>query len=257
MLLRSIAIICSQSQFHTKAHAIAQRLQAPLLTEINTEYQFNLLVNAQGVALYCSEFPNLKPLTIDLLSSENQYRQRRVQHELLIRACALKKQDSLRVIDATAGLARDAALLASAGYEVLMLERSAVMSILLEDALQRAQTQFANLHLLHVNAIDYLQQLKSPAIPDVIYLDPMHPPRDKSALVKKEMRIVRELVGADEDITQLVFAALNTGIARVVLKLPRLAKLPQLPAPSFTLTGKNIRFDVYANRTYAKRIPKF
>ena len=41
-------------------------------------------------------------------------------------------------------------------------------------------------------------------MPDVVYLDPMFPHREKSALVKKEMRVFQELVGADNDADDLL-----------------------------------------------------
>ncbi|MFO1350284.1 MAG: class I SAM-dependent methyltransferase [Gammaproteobacteria bacterium] len=39
--------------------------------------------------------------------------------------------------------------------------------------------------------------------PEVIYLDPMYPERSKAALVKKESRVLRELVGPDDDAARL------------------------------------------------------
>lgn len=52
----------------------------------------------------------------------------------------------------------------------------------------------------------------------VIYLDPMFPHRDKSALVKKEMRLFRPLAGDDDDTPDLLEAALALATHRVVVK---------------------------------------
>ena len=52
------------------------------------------------------------------------------------------------------------------------------------------------MHLLTGNAIERMRAWEGEP-PQVIYLDPMFPHRDKSALVKKEMRVFRPLVGDD------------------------------------------------------------
>lgn len=79
----------------------------------------------------------------------------------------------------------------------------------------------------------------------MICIDPMYPHRSKSALVKKEMRLIRLLVGDDSDSDQLLAAALAIAIRRVVVKRPRLAPALRGPEPNFTISGKNSRFDVY------------
>ncbi|MEK6592435.1 MAG: class I SAM-dependent methyltransferase, partial [Pseudomonadota bacterium] len=88
--------------------------------------------------------------------------------------------------------------------------------------------------------------------PDALYLDPMFPPkRRKSAAVKKEMRLLRELVGDDADALELL--EISRGIAhdRVVVKRPDDAP-PLAPDPSMSLTGKLVRYDVYLARHRAK-----
>ena len=73
----------------------------------------------------------------------------------------------------------------------------------------------------------------------------MFPPRRKRhALVKKEMRVCRLVTGDDPDATELLQAALESGVRRVVVKRP--AGAPPLSAsPSHSTTGRSTRFDVY------------
>jgi 16S rRNA (guanine1516-N2)-methyltransferase len=80
--------------------------------------------------------------------------------------------------------------------------------------------------------------------PDVLYLDPMHPPRRKSALQRKEMRLFRQLVGEDADQQQLLVAALGAGVRRVVVKRPTHAQ-PLVAGVVSAVAGKTTRFDVY------------
>ncbi len=80
---------------------------------------------------------------------------------------------------------------------------------------------------------------------DVVYLDPMYPHRTKSALVKKEMRRLRNVVGGDDDAHKLLEAALQYAGQRVVVKRPHPSPPLGDMKPDFAITGKKTRFDVY------------
>ena len=153
------------------------------------------------------------------------------------------------MVDATAGLGRDAFLLASLGAQVTLLERSAEVHALLQDGLARAKASgpkfaeiVARMTLIRGDAQDVLPTLS----PDVVLVDPMHPPRKNTALVKKEMRLLRELVGEDPDALELMHAALASATRRVVLKWPlRADPLPGLRPASHQILGQSTRYDVF------------
>jgi 16S rRNA (guanine1516-N2)-methyltransferase len=156
------------------------------------------------------------------------------------------------VIDATAGLGSDAFVLATLGCRVLMLERSAIIHALLEDGLERGRDDVAvnrsmdeRLTLRRKDAIPFLQTLPVRQRPDVVCLDPMYPDTARSALNRKEMRILREMVGEDEDAPELLAAARRQARRRVVVKRPRLAPPLEGSAPSIQLNGKSTRYDIY------------
>ena len=157
------------------------------------------------------------------------------------------------VLDATAGLGRDAFVLASLGCEMTLIERQPLIAALLEDGLARALRDAevapiaARMRLLCGNAIGLMQQWQDEA-PQVIYLDPMFPHRDKSALVKKEMRLFRPFVGDDLDAPELLAAALELASHRVVVKRPRKAPCIAGPKPSHALDGKSSRYDIYPKK---------
>ncbi len=171
----------------------------------------------------------------------------------LVKAAGFKKDRIPRVVDATAGLGRDSFLLASVGAEVVMLERSAEVHALLTDALARASAAspelaevVARMTLVHGDAKERLPELR----PDVVIMDPMHPPRQNTALVKQEMRLLSGIVGADEDAHELMQVALASARERVVLKWPlRAAPLLELPKPSHQFTGKTVRYEVFLTGT--------
>ncbi len=107
----------------------------------------------------------------------------------LPKAVGMKAGKTPSVIDATAGLGRDAFLLASLGAQVTLIERSDIMHTLLQDGLKAAlnagglHAEIANrMTLIHGDAIDLLPAMN----PEVVLVDPMHPPRQKSALVKAD-----------------------------------------------------------------------
>lgn len=157
----------------------------------------------------------------------------------------------LTVIDATAGLGSDAFVLACLGCEVILIERNPQIAALLNDALTRgAQDQniaqfISNMRLIHGDAREILTTLTAEQYPDVVYLDPMFPERNKSALVKKELRLLKDLVGEDPDQDQLLNIALRAARKRVVVKRPRIAPYLNNQQPQHSYIGKANRFDVY------------
>ncbi len=169
--------------------------------------------------------------------------------QALPRAVGMKPGKTPRIIDATAGLGRDAFLLASLGAQVTLIERSDQMHGLLADALTRARASGGDvaeiinrMTLLHGDAKDLLAGLS----PEVILIDPMHPPRKGSALVKQDMRLIRDIVGTDPDAGELMAVALDCASKRVVLKWPQKADpISGIRAASHQISGKSTRYDVF------------
>jgi len=167
----------------------------------------------------------------------------------LPKAVGMRGGKTPKIVDATAGLGRDAFLLASLGAEVTLIERSPEMFSLLEDGIAHAMEAggdvadvIGRMTLLHGDAKDLLSQLS----PEVVLVDPMHPPRKKSALVKNEMRQIREIVGTDEDSLELMEVALSTATNRVVLKWPlRADAMDGIDPCSHQILGKSTRYDVF------------
>ena len=187
---------------------------------------------------------NFSPLFVDFNSVFLKKRRDAGKKQGLVQAC--KPAKGVRILDVTAGWGRDAAVLASFGAEVLMFERQPVMAALLEDGLSRmfhdSSIKMA-LSLLRMDAKRYLQDLTVVDYPDIIYIDPMHPTRHKSALVKKDMQALQQLIGADNDAIDLIQLALHRARRRVVVKWPQ--RLAPLLQPSQCINGKTVRFDVY------------
>ncbi|QJR81148.1 class I SAM-dependent methyltransferase [Alteromonas pelagimontana] len=209
-----------------------------------------LTIFERQVQLKDYQEPKQQGIVADFLSGSSQYRQ---QHgggkkEPIAKAVGVKGDASLHVVDATPGLGRDAFVLAAVGCQVTMIERSAVVAAILEDGLRRLQleepTLASRFTLLHGNSIEVMQSWNSAQV-DSVYLDPMFPHKKKSALVKKEMRVFQQLLGADSDADALLAPALNLAQKRVVVKRPNAADALAQKPPSMAIESKKHRFDVY------------
>ncbi len=258
-----LVIICQQDARRREAAGLAERLQVPLLFAVNpadlTEPDY-ALVFADFVFLQQTGRKAPGPVVVDFLAGAVDHRRRfgGGKGQMIAKACGLQAGKLPRILDATAGLGRDAFVLASLGCELTLLERSPVVFALLSDGLARGLAQgtaeqqqiVARMHLQNADALDYLHA-QADASADVVYLDPMFPERQKSADVKKEMRVFHSLVGDDADAAGLMEAALRVARYRVVVKRSRRAPVLGGRPPSYSLEGKSSRFDIYALRKMA------
>ena len=215
-----------------------------------TEEQGVFEYNENGLFLHLLLDGSLANLHLDLNEGRVGYRAKSVSknNELIARAIGIKSHYRPKVLDATAGMGRDALIMAKLGCPVIMQERCFPIYLLLENALDRLfQNQLKLTNLLTLHKVDSINALTKEESIDVIYLDPMFPARKKSALVKKEMRLFKKLAGDDLDADQLLKSALQAQVKRVVVKRPKNA--PQLLElnPNFEIKSKNFRFDVYLN----------
>ena len=154
----------------------------------------------------------------------------RLQQELLVKAAKVKGAQSPTAIDCTAGLGQDSFLLAAAGFTVRMFERDETIAALLEDGLSRAGNNpvvsgvAKRMSLERGDSLQYLAALvKSDDVPpDVIYLDPMFPARQKSAAVKKKFQLLHVLENPCDEAEEetLIRAAFAAGPRKVVIKTP-------------------------------------
>jgi 16S rRNA (guanine1516-N2)-methyltransferase len=212
-----------------------------------------LLQSFEHLALKNLDEPKVGEVLVDFASDALTFRRLHGggRGEAVAKAVGLKGQYRPSVLDATAGLGRDAFILASLGCVVKMIERSPIVAALLTDGLHRA-AQHAELAswlpqqlcLLPGTASDLMQNWTA-AKPDVVYLDPMFPHRKKSALVKKEMRLFQQLLGPDEDADALLAPALALAQKRVVVKRPAGAPYLANQKPALEMQGKANRFDIY------------
>lgn len=153
-----------------------------------------------------------------------------------------------RVVDATAGLGRDAFTLAAWGAEVVLVERNPILHALLADGLRRAEgsTAVARMTLVRGDARQFLARAEPP---DAVFLDPMFEDRGKAALPGWELQVLRTLLGPGEDaIGDLLETARRVATRRVVVKRPAHGRIAG-HKPDASYVGGRVRYEVFTPRT--------
>ena len=209
-----------------------------------------LVIDTDRSWLQRLQSPRLGPVYNDFSAADMVYRRKSGHNEPLGRAIGVKGDKRPKVFDATAGLGRDAFVLADLGCSVTLSEQSAPLCYLLEQARELALMS-ANDKV--VEAVSRMRVLRGDSRQqavegfDVIYIDPMFPERGKTAAVKKDLATVPALqahssvANAPED---LVVWAMAQPVERVVIKRPVKAPVLGTVKPSHSITGKTVRFDV-------------
>ncbi len=245
-----LAVLCQSLSDKERSQELADRLDVPLYGFVGKECPESFFLSWRDGCLKLLDKELLKKggLVVDIEPRNGEQRSWPApKQDALAQALGRKTKT---VVDATTGWGQDSLHIFRMGYDLLCIERSPVMAELLCDGFNRllAEDWIQTLklqppQLLRGNAIELLQTLNT--LPDCIYLDPMFPPkRKKSALAKKSMVVLRDLLGDDQDREQLFEVALKVSGKRVVVKSPDYAE-PLGGKPSESYQGKLLRYDVY------------
>ena len=208
--------------------------------------RFKILENPEGLALNDS-YSGQKPLVIDFVRLEHRLKTAGRRSELIARA--VRPHQGLKVMDCTAGLGTDAMILAYLGCKVTLVERSRVIASLLCDGIKRArQTETLAIAAARMSLICAEARLviSDCSLPDVVYLDPMFPPKSGTGLVKGKMQLLQKFIGPDRDSAGLLDAALSSGVKRTILKRPPKGGQWQPPrSPDNVFLSRNAAFEIY------------
>lgn len=235
-----------------EAQRLAAAMALPVAAPDAPPAGFRLVVCTRRLELYPTEGGQLRGLQVAFAAdgvSARRYRQVGAANEGLLRAIGARRGRRPGVIDATAGLGRDALLMAAAGCRVTMVERSPILAAMLRHALAHPAAEFREtIGRLSLHQGDALECL--PALPtaEVIYLDPMYAAVSRRARQAREMEILQRLLGTDRDPGALLATALSAAGQRVVVKRPRKADVTEGRAPDHRIEGRSTRFDVYLRK---------
>ena len=248
----AVFLTVQDDTLHGKAVELAENLRIPLLTGVETAggSGLRLMLGENGLSLSLLGKKS-GPLRVNFAGGKNAFRlaANRTVKQPLARAVGIGHGLRPSIFDATAGFGGDAFVFASLGCRVTMAERAPVVAALLADGLSRAAGDektaaiVARMRLMPGDAKKILSALSPP--PDCVYLDPMYPPGKNTAWHKKEMRLLRQVVGDDEDGAELLAVARAAATKRVVVKRPKGAPWLADARPSHAITMPSSRFDVY------------
>lgn len=225
------------------AEALARRIGAPL-TETPGD-NLTMLVDGSGVSLtgfglsYRGDFEQML----------HRLTNGRLQHEMLVHV-AKTTLPHPTAVDATAGMGEDSILLAACGYDVTLFEQNPVISALLKDALRRAKKHpelkaiVERMHLIEGDSIEGMGRL--PFTPDIIYLDPMFPARQKTGLINKKLQLIQKLEQPCFNEAGLLEAAFAAHPGKIVVKRPLKGAVLAERQPNYSIKGKAIRYDVFS-----------
>lgn len=245
-----LAVLMQNQDDVLRYQQLAERLCVPLYTFINDDTPETLFLSWRDGALKLIDRDLLKKggLAVEVEPRMGEQRSWPAPKQGAL-AQALGRK-TVTVVDVTTGWGQDSLAIFRMGFQVACIERSPVMAELLADGFSRLarldwmlRLKLEPPRLIAGNAIEELTRLDNR--PDCIYLDPMFPPkRKKSALAKKAMTVLRDVLGDDEDRNALFDAVMKTAAKRVVVKSPDYAQ-PLGGKPDACFQGKLLRYDVY------------
>ena len=230
-----------------RARGLASRLGVELVEESGWSDNSVRLRYREGVlqAITVDKSGSEMTVSADYVETSSVRRRRQAQGERLIKAVQGRQKGMLTILDATAGMAADAMLMATMGHQVLALERSRLVFELVSDGfLRAAQAGFSPLPELRcAEAVAWLNQNSDRQF-DVIYLDPMFTETGKRALPRKNMQLLRQLAELETDGGGLLEVAKRRARLRVVVKRPIKGEW-LADSPDYSIKGQRVRFDIY------------
>ncbi len=265
--MHNIALICRDPYVKKQALSLSLRLNLPFLDHTSVDksrlarmdsdrYRYYLAFDTDGLSLCPLNSRDHGAVRVDFGAGAQAHRRHfgGGNGQNIAKALGISGSFKPSVFDLTAGLGGDSFVFASLGCKVVLFERQPIIAALLKDGIDRALIDndlelreiVARLSLHSCDSIEVLGRMTQGTKPDVIYIDPMFPERQKSAKVKKEMQVFHNIVGGDHDSACLLRSAINSARYRVVVKRPSKARFLGDIQPTYSLKGKSTRFDIFA-----------
>ncbi|CAL4325731.1 Ribosomal RNA small subunit methyltransferase J [Buchnera aphidicola (Eriosoma lanigerum)] len=210
-----------------------------------------LIYDDKKYKIFNSQHKKIEKTWIEFNSKELNYRRKnKTKKEHIAKAVGIKKNYFPNILDVTAGLGKDAFILASLGCQVLMLEHNPILAILLANGLDRGFQDpeigtwlKKRLSLIYTSSEYFLLHTKIK--PNVIYLDPMFPKKTKTAKSKKDIHLIKSIVSKQKNTNLLLTLSRLLAENRVVVKRPINAPFLNNMITYSTIKTKNYRFDIY------------
>ncbi len=163
---KSLCVVCDNDNRHEQAQAFAGDYLLPLLNAKAPDYELQLIFGNKRIELF-DRLLNTS-IYVDFIHGALAHRHQfgGGRGQAIAKAVGLKQGKNPSVLDITAGLARDAYILATLGCPLTLVEKSPILSKLIEDGIARGleDEQSANVIAEHFelhnqDAIDFMKNL--------------------------------------------------------------------------------------------------
>ncbi len=260
-----LIVYVADRTFDKEGKELSEKLNIPCVQELPEEdsvsEQLMLRFDSEGLSLVQGKLT----LRGDFISMLPRLKSNNLYREMLVKASKLKGFEGTPLaIDATAGMGEDSLLLAAAGFQVHLYEFDPVIAALLKDTIRRGMEDpilgkiVSRMTVVEKNSVKAMEKLGQALQengtlpeenwPDLIYLDPMFPARQKSALIKKKFQLLQQLERpcSDDAGDQMVRAAMSVHPRKLVIKRPLKGPYLADQKPEYSLGGKAIRYDCFS-----------
>ena len=187
-------------------------------------------------------------LNVNFLSGKLGWRIKRADHEGNLKKALGKTKERFNIFDATAGLLSDSMIFLSLGHNVVAVEQSKIIYLLVNDAIHRARNKkllLKNLKFIHGNSI--VSYKKSKKSFDIIYLDPMYPVTKKKIKKSGDLRSIGSILELENLFDKgdyLIDQFMKVDCKKLILKRP-LKSETTYSNINYQVKGKTTRFDIY------------
>jgi len=235
------------TEYLDKAREIAERIGTSVKGDEPCDKHPELLLRIGKDGLYLER--NGLTVQADFEEMLPRLKTNNLRGELLVKAAKLSKgKEGPTAVDATAGFGEDSFLLAASGFFVTLFEYDKVIFELLRDAVERGKNNpelsdiLNRMTVVSGDSVEGMKRLDF--TPDVVYLDPMFPERNKSGLIKKKFQLLQKLETPCDNGEELLSSAISTGAHKIIIKRPLKGAPLTAHKPSYTIEGKAILYDV-------------
>ena len=209
-----------------------------------------LVLNKNGLGIHEPKRWHQPPFIIDFTTMDIRTGSGNLSRKQPL-ARAVGRQ-SERILDLTSGFGSDTALLAGMGYQIECRERHPIIYALLQDAFGRAAQHPLYSKVLSQRIRLQLGDAKDVGSSflrafDVIYVDPMYPPKKSKAAPPRRAQLLQLIAGEDLDQYDLL-RWVREHARRMVVKRPKYAPPALEEAPHHQVESKMVRWDVWLNQ---------
>lgn len=253
-------IVYQNKSLYKKAEEIALNTSSSCVSmeeflKIEDKGEFYFFVDRKVFEIRFSNMRS-KGISVNFNSEKINYRiKTSTVRSPLARAVGLKGRMEKKpfIVDSTAGLGTDSFFLYCLGAKVVGFERNMFLFYLLEKGLEnyfflnKKTNDLLFVNSDSMNIFNELEKNKIKEKPDVIYLDPMYPLESKKkAKPKKELEVLRKIIGKDEDSSILFEKIYSNKNLKIVVKRPvNSAFISEKIKPSHQIQSRLVRYDVY------------